>query len=96
MLSAKRAICSTVLCMVLRLVRSFEHNVMSCQVMYNILIMFQKQYLSSNIKVSNSDGRAGMAAVAGEVDIDHLAKVRSVVFGETKVRSVDKYKSEII
>ena len=39
-----------------------------------------KQYLFSNFKVSNSDGRAGMAAVAGEVDIELLAKVRSVAF----------------
>ena len=29
-----------------------------------------------NLKVRNSDGRAGMAAVAGEVDIELLAKVR--------------------
>ena len=44
--------------------------------------MLLEQYLS--IKVSNSDGRAGMAAVAGEVDIGHLAKVRSVAFTRTK------------
>ena len=31
-----------------------------------------------SFKVGNSDGRAGMAAVAGEVDIEYLAKVRSV------------------
>ena len=38
--------------------------------------------------MSNSDGRAGMAAVAGEVDIEHLAKVRFFVFKETKTRSI--------
>ena len=56
--------------------------------------MFHKQYLSFNLKVSNSDGRAGMAAVAGEVDIDHLAKVRSFLFGE--IGWLDQNKSRII
>ena len=35
---------------------------------------------SLSFKVGNSDGRAGMAAVAGEVDIEYLAKVRSVAW----------------
>ena len=38
-------------------------------------INVSQKYLSFNLKVSNSDGRAGMAAVAGEIDIEHLAKV---------------------
>ena len=36
------------------------------------------------MKVGNSDGRAGMAAVAGEVDIELLAKVRSVSYKKIK------------
>ena len=50
----------------------FSHNAV-------VMLLHDRSIFSNSpLKVRNSDGRAGMAAVAGEVDIDNLAKVRLI------------------
>ena len=50
----------------------FSHNAV-------VMLLHDRSIFSNSpFKVRNSDGRAGMAAVAGEVDIDNLAKVRLI------------------
>ena len=51
----------------------FSHNAVELS-----YFMIGRSFQIPPFKVRNSDGRAGMAAVAGEVDIDNLAKVRLI------------------